>query len=106
MAMFVTTGRLWGLRIPLVLLLKNFTSLAEKSVWFAMVGSNFLICIAGLILFLIGRWKVPVVDEKKITWATWKWHNKIPRARDLFYLLSISAPCPGRGQFELLSMMA
>lgn len=65
MAMFVTTGRLWGLRIPLVLLLKNFTSLAEKSVWFAMVGSNFLICIAGLILFLIGRWKVPVVDEKE-----------------------------------------
>lgn len=65
MAMFITTGRLWALRIPLILILKYFTPLAEKSVWFAMVGSNFLICIVGLIMFLHGRWKQPVVNEKE-----------------------------------------
>src|SRR5690554_1376182 len=63
MAMVITSGRLWGLRIPLVLLLKNFTLLAEKSVWFAMVSSNLLICMIGLTLFLHGRWKQPVVDQ-------------------------------------------
>lgn len=65
MAMIVSTGRLWGLRIPLVLLLKYFSPLAEKSVWYAMVGSNFLICVVGLILFAMGRWKQPIVDEKE-----------------------------------------
>ena len=64
MAMIVTTGRLWALRIPLVLFFKHFTSLAEKSVWYAMVISNFLICIVGLVLFLQGSWKQRVVDEK------------------------------------------
>lgn len=65
MAMFVTTGRLWALRIPLILLLKNYTALAEKSVWYAMVGSNFLICIVGLILFASGGWKRPVVSKQE-----------------------------------------
>jgi len=65
MAMIINTGRLWALRVPLILILKYFTPLAEKSVWFAMVGSNFLICIVGLILFLAGRWKQPVVDDKE-----------------------------------------
>lgn len=65
MAMFITTGRLWAIRIPLILLLKHFTPLAEKSVWFSMVGSNFLTCVAGLILFAMGRWKKPIVDEKE-----------------------------------------
>lgn len=65
MAMFVTTGRLWALRIPLILILKYFTPLAEKSVWYAMVGSNFLICLVGFVFFAMGRWKQPIVDEKE-----------------------------------------
>lgn len=65
MAMFVTTGRLWALRIPLILLLKNYTALAEKSVWYAMVGSNFLACVGGFILFSAGKWKRPVIGRKK-----------------------------------------
>jgi len=65
MVMFYTSARLWALRIPLILLLKYLTALGEKSVWFAMVGSNFIICIIGLALFLHGRWKVPIVDEEE-----------------------------------------
>lgn len=63
MAMLMTSGRLWVLRIPLILLLKYNTNLAEKSVWYAMVLSNMLISIFGLILFLGGRWKKRVVDK-------------------------------------------
>lgn len=65
MAMMMTSGRLWVLRIPMVLLFKHFTSLAEKSVWYAMVLSNLLISIFGLALFLGGRWKQRVVDDQE-----------------------------------------
>ncbi len=64
-AMLITTGRLWGLRIPLVLLLKSFTTLAERSVWFAMVGSNLLICLIAFAVFLHGGWKQKVVSEEE-----------------------------------------
>lgn len=65
MAMMMTSGRLWVLRIPLVLIFKHFTTLAEKSVWYAMVLSNLLIGVFGLILFLGGRWRQRVVSDKE-----------------------------------------
>lgn len=65
MAMLVTTGRLWALRLPLIVIFKYFTPLAEKSVWYAMVGSNLLTCIFAFFLFLSGRWKQRVIDEKE-----------------------------------------
>lgn len=65
MAMVLTSGRLWAVRIPLVLLFKHYTTLAEKSVWYAMVLSNLLIGILGLFLFLGGRWKTRVVAKEE-----------------------------------------
>jgi len=65
MAMMITSGRLWAVRIPLILLLKHVTPLAEKSVWYAMVSSNLFICIFGLILFAGDRWKQRIVDDKE-----------------------------------------
>ncbi len=62
-AMLITTGRLWGLRIPLILLLNNLTPLAEKSVWYAMAASNLLICIVAFALFARGHWKEKIVEE-------------------------------------------
>lgn len=64
MAMLLTSGRLWAVRIPLVLLFKYYTSLAEKSVWYAMVLSNLAIGLFGLVLFLGGRWKKRVVGKE------------------------------------------
>lgn len=65
MAMILTSGRLWAVRLPLVLVLKNFTGLAEKSVWYAMVFSNLVIGALGLVLFLGGRWKSRVVGKEE-----------------------------------------
>lgn len=64
MAMMLTTGRLWAVRIPLVLIFKYYTALGEKSVWFAMVFSNLVIGVFGLVLFLGGRWKKRVVGKE------------------------------------------
>lgn len=64
-SMLITSGRLWGLRIPLIILLRNFTALEEKSIWVAMVVSNFIICIIAYFVFATGRWQNPIVDEKE-----------------------------------------
>ncbi|HAE42104.1 MAG TPA: MATE family efflux transporter [Clostridiales bacterium] len=64
-AMVMMSGRLWALRIPLILIFKNYTNLAEKSVWFAMVLSNAIICLVGLIIYSTGRWQKPVIQNEK-----------------------------------------
>lgn len=50
-------GRLWVLRIPMILLFKNFTSFEEKSVWYSIILSNIVVCIVGIIGYLSGLWK-------------------------------------------------
>lgn len=62
--MFVTTSRLWAMRIPLIILLKHFTPLAEHSIWYSMVISNLLTCILAYVIFLRGSWKKKTVKEQ------------------------------------------
>lgn len=59
-AMFMDLGRLWGLRIPMILLFKKYTELGSKSVWFAMVISNFVICCFGMLIYMNGKWQEKV----------------------------------------------
>lgn len=54
-------GRLWVLRIPMIIVLRNFTNLHEQSVWYAIFLSNVVICIVGLIGYLHGFWKKKTV---------------------------------------------
>lgn len=62
-AMFMNLGRLWALRIPMILLFKEFTDLGSKSVWFAMVISNFVICCIGLLIYMNGKWEKKVNNK-------------------------------------------
>jgi Na+-driven multidrug efflux pump len=66
MAMIVMASRLWLFRIPLVLILKNYTSFGEKSIWFAMIISNILICIVAFIIYLTGRWQKKVIQDNTL----------------------------------------
>jgi putative MATE family efflux protein len=54
-------GRLWVLRIPMILVMKNFTNFGERSVWYAIILSNIVICTVGLIGYLQGFWKKKTV---------------------------------------------
>jgi putative MATE family efflux protein len=54
-------GRLWILRIPMILLMKNFTGFEERSVWYAIILSNVVTCLVGLIGYLQGFWKKKTV---------------------------------------------
>lgn len=63
MAMSIMTGRLWVFRIPLIILLKNFSNLEERSVWYAMILSNAAVCLIGLILYLSGKWEKKIIKK-------------------------------------------
>ncbi|WP_425448649.1 MATE family efflux transporter [Dethiothermospora halolimnae] len=66
MAMVMMAGRLWLLRIPLILIFKNFTDLGTRSVWYAMILSNFIICLIGYGMYLTGKWERKIIKKRSI----------------------------------------
>lgn len=48
--------RLWGCRIPMIYLFR-YLGLGPTGIWWAMVLSNLLCCIAGQVLYQSGRWQ-------------------------------------------------
>lgn len=65
LAMSLNIGRLWVLRIPMILLLKMLNLNEPIWIWYAMIGSNIIICLYGLIVYLTGYWKKPVLKRKR-----------------------------------------
>lgn len=66
MAMIIMMGRLWLIRIPMILLLKEYTNLGSYCVWYSMVSSNAIICLVGLLLYKSGRWEKKVIKKTAI----------------------------------------
>lgn len=64
-AMVINMGRLWALRIPMILLLRYFSLNDPVYIWYAMILSNFIIVFIGLMMYLSGRWKTPIIKNKK-----------------------------------------
>lgn len=64
-AMVLMMGRLWGLRIPMVMFLSTYASFGPSSIWYAMVLSNMIICMIGFGMYLTGRWETKIIKTKK-----------------------------------------
>jgi len=64
--MIVMVGRLWLIRIPLMLIFKTYSNLGTSSIWYSMVISNILICIIGYGMFLTGKWKTKIIKDLSI----------------------------------------
>lgn len=64
-SMAMEIGRLWFVRLPMILLFKYFTSVGSVGIWFSMSFSNLLICIYGFIMYKKGGWQEIVVHTKK-----------------------------------------
>ncbi len=64
-AMLMDMGRLWILRIPMILLFGWLTELGSQGVWFAMIISNALICLFGWVMYLRGGWQKKVIFNDK-----------------------------------------
>jgi len=56
-------GRLWAIRLPMILILKNYTNLAENSVWYSMILSNLIICIVGYLMYRSGIWETKIIKN-------------------------------------------
>ncbi|TNF07920.1 MAG: MATE family efflux transporter [Bacillota bacterium] len=61
----LTVTRLWLLRIPVVLIFKNYTNLGSSGVWYAMLLSNIIILFIGMIIYKKIDYK-PKIKIKKI----------------------------------------
>lgn len=65
LAMIMMMGRLWALRLPMILILKNYTKLGANSVWYSMILSNLLICIVGYMMYRSGAWETKIIKNKE-----------------------------------------
>lgn len=63
-AMSMEIGRLWFVRLPMILFFKYFTSIGSVGIWIAMSVSNLFICIYGYILYKKGNWLNNLLDVK------------------------------------------
>lgn len=55
-SMFMTMGRLWLLRLPLIWFLSTFTELGSTGIWISMLLSNMFIVIIGFIIYKKKDW--------------------------------------------------
>ncbi|MCY6369097.1 MATE family efflux transporter [Clostridium ganghwense] len=63
-SMFMDMGRLWLLRLPMIVCIQRFTNLGPTSIWYSMVLSNAIICGIGMLIYLSGKWQNKVIHNK------------------------------------------
>lgn len=64
-SMAMEIGRLWFVRLPMILGFKYFTNIGSTGIWFSMSFSNLIVCIFGYLLYRRGSWQQLVVHGKK-----------------------------------------
>jgi putative MATE family efflux protein len=61
-SMAMEIGRLWIIRIPMILMFKYITSAGEIGIWFSMSFSNLLICLYGYWLYRRNKWQRRIIE--------------------------------------------
>lgn len=56
-SMAMEVGRLWVVRLPMILIFKNFSDFGPSGIWFSMSFSNLIVCIFGLWVYKTHGWK-------------------------------------------------
>jgi len=57
-SMILTGSRIFFIRIPMIKLLNIILGLSVSNIWLAMCLSNFIVCLAGLILYKKYKWDI------------------------------------------------
>ncbi|NLB33245.1 MAG: MATE family efflux transporter, partial [Tissierellia bacterium] len=55
-SMAMEVGRLWAIRLPMILIFKNFSSFGPTGIWFSMSVSNLIVCLYGLWVYKTYGW--------------------------------------------------
>lgn len=69
-SMIMEIGRLWLVRIPMILVFKNYTNMGSTGIWFSMSFSNLIVCVYGFWVYRRGKWKnteVESIDDGQLT---------------------------------------
>ena len=64
-SMSMEIGRLWLVRLPMILMFKYFTEIGSTGIWFSMSFSNLIVCIYGYIIYRRGSWQNVVVHREQ-----------------------------------------
>ncbi|WP_313340142.1 MATE family efflux transporter [Sedimentibacter sp.] len=56
-SMAMEVGRLWAVRLPMILIFKNFSDFGPSGIWFSMSVSNLIVCLYGLWVYKTHGWK-------------------------------------------------
>lgn len=62
-SMAMEIGRLWFVRLPMILIFKHFTDVGSAGIWFSMSFSNVLVCVYGYWVYRRDGWKRKVIKE-------------------------------------------
>lgn len=63
-SMSMEIGRLWFVRLPMILLFKYFTSIGPTGIWFSMSFSNLIVCLYGYWIYKNGNWQERIIDKE------------------------------------------
>ncbi len=63
-SMNMEIGRLWFVRLPMILIFKYLTEVGSSGIWFSMSFSNLIVCIYGYLVFRKGNWQTKVIREQ------------------------------------------
>lgn len=61
-SMAMAVGRLWFIRIPMILIFKHFSNWGPTGIWFSMSFSNLLICIYGYVVYKTKDWESKIIE--------------------------------------------
>lgn len=62
-SMAMEVGRLWLVRIPMILLFKNYTQLGSTGIWIAMSASNLIVDIYGYYIYKKDSWSQGILNS-------------------------------------------
>ncbi len=61
-SMSMEIGRLWFVRLPMILFFKHLTTWGSTGIWFSMSFSNLIVCLYGYWIFVRKGWQRSVLD--------------------------------------------
>lgn len=56
-SMAMEVGRLWAVRLPMILIFKNLFNFGPSGIWFSMSFSNLIVCLYGLWVYRTHGWR-------------------------------------------------
>lgn len=62
-SMAMEIGRLWVVRLPMILLFKNLSDFGPSGIWFSMSFSNLVVCLYGLWVYKKHGWKRKMLNS-------------------------------------------